>query len=365
LDLGTAEARRWLFLAGGRVGMTLAMERCDWEALQTLTAGQAGVARDTGALVQLRSATMGLVTAHVMQGEFSVAARLIEQEHLITEATGTPPVATNAMLLAAWQGRQNEASELIQATVRECTARDQGFVVDFAKCAAAVLYNSLGRYGEARDSAAQAWQRRRVALGVFAVPELAEAAVRAGEIPLARQALAWLSDRAQVAPTQWTLGIQARVRALLSDAEDADRSYQESIEHLARTSVRAQLARSHLLYGEWLRRENRRLDARAQLRAAHDMLSGMGAEAFAERARRELLAAGQTVRKRTVQTVGELTEQEAHITRLVVDGRTNAEIGALLFLSTRTVEWHLRKVYTKLGIGSRRELGRALNTGAD
>jgi DNA-binding CsgD family transcriptional regulator len=202
----------------------------------------------------------------------------------------------------------------------------------------------------------QAWQRQPVALGVFAVAELAEAAVRTREVPLAREALAWLSERAEVAPTQWTLGIEARVRALLSEGADADRRYIESIEHLARTSVRAQLARSHLLYGEWLRQENRRLDARAQLRTAHDMLSAMGAEAFAERARRELLAAGDAVRKRTIQTVSELTPQEAHIARLVADGCTNSEIGAQLFLSVRTVEWHLRKVYTKLGVGSRREL---------
>ncbi len=299
---------------------------------------------------------MGLTTTYALRGEFSVAARLVEEERMIAEATGTPTAAINAALLAAWQGRPQEAAELIQATEREGTARGQGFVIDFAKCAAAVLYNGLGRYGEARDAAWQAWRRQPVALGVFAVPELAEAAARTGELPLARDALAWLSERAQVAPTQWTLGIEARVCALLSDGADADRRYQESIEHLARTSVRAQLARSHLLYGEWRNRGNRRLDARAQLRTAYDMLSDMGAGAFAERARRELLAAGETVRKRTVQTVSELTAQEAYIARLVVDGRTNSQIGAQLFLSVRTVEWHLRKVYTKIGVGSRREL---------
>jgi len=359
-DAGTNEARRWRFLAGGRVGMIIAMERCDWESHEALVAGQAQVARDTGALVQLRTAVMALTTVHVMRGEFSVAARMVDEERLIAEATGTPTVTTNAALLAAWQGRPQEASELIQATVREATARGAGYVVDFANCAAAVLYNGLGRYADARDAVWPAWHRQPVAVGVFAVPELAEAAARTGEVPLARAALEWLSERAQVAPTGWTLGIEARVRALLSDGADADRCYAESIEYLARTSVRAQLARSHLLYGEWLRRENRRLDARTQLRTAYDMLSGIGAEAFAERARRELLAAGETVRKRTVQTVTELTAQEAHIARLVVDGLTNAEIGARLFLSVRTVEWHLRKVYTKLGVGSRRELRWAL-----
>jgi DNA-binding CsgD family transcriptional regulator len=360
LGTSTSEARRWRFLAGGRAGMTIAMERCDWESLHSLTAGQAAVARDMGALVQLRSATMGLASAEIMRGEFSSAARLVEEERLIAEATGTPPVTTTAMLLAAWRGREQEASGLIEATVREGAARDQGYVVDFARSLAAVLYNGLGRYDAARDAAWQAWQRRPVALGVFAVPELAEAASRTGDEPLARAALEWLSERTEVLPTDWALGIEARIRALLSDGADADNSYRESVGRLARTSSRAQLARSHLLYGEWLRRENRRLDARVQLRTAHDMLSGMGAEAFAERARRELLATGEAVRKRTVETVSELTAQEAHIARLAVEGRTNLEIGAQLYLSTRTVEWHLRKVFTKLGISSRRELRWAL-----
>jgi DNA-binding CsgD family transcriptional regulator len=340
--------------------MIIAMERCDWDTQETLVAAQAQVARDTGALVQLRTAVMGLTTVYVMRGEFGVAARMVAEERLIAEATGTPSVTTNAALLAAWQGRPQQASELIRATVREATARNAGYVVGFANCAAAVLYNGLGRYGDACDAVWSAWQHQPVALGVFAVPELAEAAARTGEVPLARSALAWLSEHIQVAPTEWTLGIEARARALLSEGADADRRYQESIEYLARTSVRAQLARSHLLYGEWLRGENRRLDARAQLRTAYDMLSAIGAEAFAERARRELLAAGETVRKRKVQTVSELTAQEAHIARLVVDGLTNAEIGTQLFLSVRTVEWHLRKVYTKLGVGSRRELRYAM-----
>jgi DNA-binding CsgD family transcriptional regulator len=359
MDVGTSEARRWLFLAGGRVGMTIAMERCDWESLHTLLTAQAQAARDLGALVELRSAMLGLAAVHIMRGELSTAARLVDEECLLAEATRTPPITHTAMMLAAWQGREQEASELIEVTVREAVARDQGYVADFARCAAAVLYNGLGRYGDAREAAWQAWGRQPAGMGVvgvFAVPELAEAAVRTGDVPLARGALAWLSERAQVAPTGWALGMQARVRALLSEGEAAERGYRESIEHVAGTSVRAQLGRSRLLYGEWLRRENRRLEARAQLRIAHDMLSAMGAEAFAERARKELLATGETVRKRTVQAASELTAQEAYIARLAVDGRTNTEIGTQLFLSARTVEWHLRKVYTKLGIGSRREL---------
>jgi DNA-binding CsgD family transcriptional regulator len=356
LDTGTSDARRWRFLAGGRAGMTIAMERCDWESLHALAAGQAQVARDMGALVHLRSAAMGLASAHIMRGELSTAARLVDEERLLADVTVTPPVATTATLLASWQGREQEASELIETTVREGTARNQGYVVDFAHCARAVLDNGLGRYGAARDAAWQAWQRQPLALGVFAVPELAEAAARTGEGALGQATLEWLSEHTRAEPTQWALGMEARVRALLNDGETAERCYQDSIEHLARTSVRAQLARSHLLYGEWLRRKNRRLDARAQLRTAHDMLSAMGAGAFAERARRELRATGETVRKHTAETVSELTAQEALIAQLAADGLTNTEIGAQLFLSTRTVEWHLRKVYTKLGVGSRREL---------
>jgi DNA-binding CsgD family transcriptional regulator len=357
VDVGTSAGRRWLFLAAGRAGVTIAMDLCDWDSLGILATRQAQAARDTGALVQLRSAMIFLAAAYVLQGDLSAAARLVEEERLIAEATETPPVAYGAMMLAAWQGREQEASELIEATVQEGTAREQGFSVAFADCSAAVLYNGLNRYADARDAARRAGERHVVGLGVFAMPELAEAAARTGEVALVRAALEWMSERTRVAPTEWALGIESRVRALLSGDEAG---YQESIEHLAQTRSRIQLARSHLLYGEWLSRQNRRLDARAQLRAAYDMLSGMGAEAFAERARRELLATGETVRKRTAGTERDLSDREAYIARLAVDGRSNAEIGAQVFLSVRTVEWHLRNVYAKLGVGSRRELRVAL-----
>jgi ATP/maltotriose-dependent transcriptional regulator MalT len=279
LDVGTSEGRRWRFLAGGRVGMIIALERYDLESLHVLTAGQAQAAREVGALVQLRTATMGLAAVYILQGELSAAARLIGEARLTGEATLTPPDATAALLLAAWRGREQEASELIEATVREGTVREHGFVVAFANSAAAMLYNGLGGYGAAREAAWRAWECRPPALGPFAVPELAEAAARTGEVALVRAALEWLSERIQ---------------------------------------------------------------------------------AFAERARRELLATGETVRKRSAETASELTDREAHIARLAVEGRTNTEIGAQLFLSGRTVEWHLRNVYAKLGVGSRRELRSAL-----
>jgi DNA-binding CsgD family transcriptional regulator len=360
LDARSSEGRRWSFLAGGRTAMTIAVERCDCEALYALTASQAQVAREMGALVQLRTATMGLAAAHIVRGDLGVAARLIEEEHLIAEATGIPPVASTAMQLAAWQGREHEVSELVEVTVREGTARELGYLVAHADCLAALLYNGLGRYAAARDAAQRAWEGQVFGLGWYVVPELSEAAARVGETSLVLAALEWLSDRTRALPTPWALGIEARVRALMSDGDAAHGYFQESITQLAEGRINGHLARSHLLYGEWLRRKNRRLEARAQLRTAYDMLSVMGATAFADRARRELRATGETVRKRTVETVSDLTAQEAWIARLAADRRTNTEIGAQLYLSARTVEWHLRKVYTKLGVSSRRELGWAL-----
>jgi len=197
-------------------------------------------------------------------------------------------------------------------------------------------------------------------MAMWALPELIEAAVRTGDTHTAADALARLAETTQAGGTDFGLGIEARSRALVSEGEAAVGCYREAIDRLGRTRLRPELARAHLLYGEWLRREGRRVDARTQLRTAHEMLAAMGAEAFAERARRELLAAGETVRKRTVETTSELTAQEASIARLARDGRTNPEIGAQLFLSARTVEWHLRKVFTKLGVSSRRELHGAL-----
>ena len=205
----------------------------------------------------------------------------------------------------------------------------------------------------------QQWLDRASAQALgFAARRLA--AVRSGQPARAADALRRLSETTRASGTDWALGTEARSRALLSEGETAENCYREATERLGRSRMRPALARAHLLYGEWLRREKRRRDARAELRTAHDLFDEMGIDAFAERARHELLATGETVRKRTVETVSELTAQEAHIARLAVDGRTNVEIGAQLFLSTRTVEWHLGKVYTKLEVGSRRELPRAL-----
>jgi DNA-binding CsgD family transcriptional regulator len=264
------------------------------------------------------------------------------------------------MMLAAWRGQEAQTSELIEATVAEATTGGVGRLVDFGDYARAVLYNGLGRPDAACDAARRVFERDQLGYGPFVVPELAEAASRTGDAKLVRAALEWLSERTGVRATEWALGIEARVRAFLSDGDDADRWYRESIARLGRTRVRAELARGHLLYGEWLRCERRRGDAREQLRAACDMLETMGIRAFAERARRELAASGETACKRTVEPSNELTAQEALIARLARDGLSNPEIGARLFISARTVQYHLAKVFTKLAITSRSQLDRVL-----
>jgi ATP/maltotriose-dependent transcriptional regulator MalT len=310
--------------------------------------------------VQLQFALNFLGSIHLMSGELATMAQLLDEDRRIAEATGNPPFAYSEAMLAAWRGREPEASEMIDGAMRDATSRGLGRMVVFATHARSVLYNGLGRHDEARDAAWEAFQTDHLGLGPFVIPELAEAASRTGDTQLIKAALEWLSERTRVTPSDWALGVEAGVRALLSEGDVADSLYRESIERLGRTRVRAQLARAHLLYGEWLRRERRRMDARVQLRTAHDMLDTMGIEAFAERARRELLATGETARKRSVETRDDLTAQEAQIAGLARDGLSNPEIGARLFISPRTVQYHLRKVFTKLGISSRNQLDRVL-----
>ena len=310
--------------------------------------------------MQLRLALHFAAGNDLFAGELTAAALMIEEDRLVAEATGNAPVAYTEMMLAAWRGQEARASELIEATLREAAARGLGRFVLLASYASSVLYNGLGRHDDAREAAWRVFERDLVANGAFVVPELAEAASRTGDVESLEAALEWLSERTRVTPTEWSLGIEARLRALLSEGEAADDLYRESIERLGRTRVRVEVARSHLVYGEWLRRENRRVDAREQLRTAHEMFASMGAEAFADRAGRELVATGETVRKRIVETRGDLTAQEAQIARLARDGLSNPEIGTRLFISPRTVQYHLRKVFLKLGIRSRTQLDRVL-----
>jgi DNA-binding CsgD family transcriptional regulator len=369
---GAIEGRRWLWLATGRAGTIIALELWDFESWYDLAVRQVRVARDTGALVQLQFALNSLGHHHLLAGELNVTERLLEEDRLIAEASGNPPDAYAAMMLAAWQGREQEASDLIAAADKLAAERGGGRTAGFATCASAVLNNGLGQYDAARDAAWEVFQRDSLALGPVVVPELAEAAARTGDMTLVAAALDWLSERTRVTPTEWVQGIEARVKALLSDGQAADDCYRESVERLGRTRVRAELARSALLYGEWLRRQGRRMDAREQLRTAYRMLDAMGMRAFAERAGRELRATGETVRKRSapaarlgVAAGAGLTAQEAQVARLARDGLSNPEIGARLFISPRTAKYHLSSVFAKLGISSRGQLHSVLPSAPD
>ena len=317
--------------------------------------------RDTGALGELPIHLHSLALERAWLGDFAGAGLLLAESDSVAAATGSqlPPFAV--LRLRALQGREAEATPLIEATIQLGTAGGQGIAVMVAYWAAAVLNNGLARYEEAASAAREVtanaidpWE------SMWALAELVEAAARVGDTELARDALNRLAETTQPAGTEFALGIEARSRALLSDGATAEELYRESIDRLSRTQLRPELARAHLLYGEWLRREGRRFDAREQLRTAHDMFVAIGMEAFAERARRELIATGEKMRKRSDQTRDELTPQEEQIARLARVGLSNPEIGAQLFISARTVEWHLGKVFTKLRISSRRELRAAL-----
>jgi DNA-binding CsgD family transcriptional regulator len=360
LDVSSGEAGRWLWLAGGRITQNVAMELWDFESWHGLGVGQVQFSRKTGALMHLAYALNYLARSHILAGELVAAARLVEEDHVIAEATGNEPIADTAMMLAAWRGQERETSELVEVVSQEAAARGAGRLASLAAYASSVLHNGLQQYAAACDAARRAFEHQPLGYGSHIVPELAEAAARTGDTKLVQVAVEWLAERTRVTPTEWALGIEAQVRALLSEGEDAERCYRESIERLGRTRVRAQLARAHLLYGEWLRRERRTGQAREQLRTAHQMLEGMGIGAFAERAWRELAAAGEVARKPIVEPAAELTAQEAQVARLARDGLSNPEIGARLFISARTVQYHLGKVFIKLGISSRSQLHRVL-----
>jgi DNA-binding CsgD family transcriptional regulator len=354
------DLNRWLWLTGFRGGVIAALELWDADAWHALAERQVRVAREMGALVRLQFALQSLARSHVLAGDLAAAAQAIDEDRAIAEATGTSPVAYTEVALAAWRGQEELTSELIARRTAEASTRSIGRVAQIAGYSTAVLANGLGRYDAARDAARQEFERDALGFTPFVVPEVAEAASRTGDADLLAAVAAWMAERTAAAPTDWALGMDARVRALASAGEEAEPLYVESIERLGRTRVRVEVARGRLLYGEWLRRESRRVDAREQLRVAREAFLAMGAEGFAERARHELLATGEKVRKRRDDTRDELTPQEEHIARLAREGRTNPEIGAELFLSPRTVEWHLKKVFTKLGITSRRALRDAL-----
>jgi DNA-binding CsgD family transcriptional regulator len=338
----------------------VAPELFDDDAWNELGTRNVQIARDAGALAVLPLALNYLATLRTFEGNLQAAAALSDEADAIADATGIAPIAFGRLLLAGLGGDEARASALIEASEAAATARGEGVVLTVGELARALLRNGLGHYQAALDAAQSASTQDELMFSVWSLPELVEAAARTGRTELAADAVEWLCERTQAAGTELALGLEARSRALLSEGERAEGLYREAIQRLGGTRMRSVLARAHLLYGEWLRRENRRGDARDQLRIAYDGFTAMGMAAFAERARRELLATGETVHKRTVEARYELTAQEVQIARLAGDGLSNPEIAAQLFLSTRTVEWHLRKVFSKLGISSRRELDRAL-----
>jgi DNA-binding CsgD family transcriptional regulator len=329
----------------------------DFDSWVALSTRDVEFARASGALAPLSVALNGRGTVATLCGDFERATSLAAEKDVVNEVTGIRLATTCDLLLAGYRGRPAEAEPLFAATIEDAMARGEGLAVQIANWAAAVLHNGLGRYAEALAVAEPATEETYSPLGTqWVLPELIEAAVRTGRADLAREALDRLSAMTAIEGSDWAKGLEARSRALVSEGQEAEQCYAEAVERLSRTLLQPELARAHLLYGEWLRRENRRLDARHQLRTAYDLFTAIGAEAFAERARGELLATGEKVRKREVGTYSQLTSQEEHIVRLAREGRTNPEIAAELFISTRTVEWHLRKVFAKLGITSRRDL---------
>jgi DNA-binding CsgD family transcriptional regulator len=354
-DTATDEVLRYAFLAS-----YAAQALWDEEGYRALPTRQIQLARDAGALAVLPLTLTMRIGAHLHAGELDAAASLLEELSDVTEATGVqvPPYA--ALALAAWHGREAEATALIQASMNAVVARGEGIGVTFTEWVTAVLYNGLGRYSDALAAAAPASEHPEELQSPLWLQELVEAAIRSDQPEQAAAALQELSEMTAIIGTDWALGIEARSRALLSDGETAEGLYRKAIENLTRSEARVELARAHLLYGEWLRHEGRRADAREQLRTADEMFVRIGAEGFAERTRRELLATGENARKRTVEASGRLTLQEAQVARLARDGLSNPEIGARLFISASTVQYHLRKVFTKLDISSRTQLHRVL-----
>ncbi|WP_019179861.1 helix-turn-helix transcriptional regulator [Microbacterium yannicii] len=348
----TPETLRWLLF-----GSVLASELWDLDQWLAVATRHVAVVRETGTLTDLPLAIDALTTVQLFAGDLKGAAALIEEAKIICEAIGSPQARLGPLLLAVFQGREDEARSLIDETLPDATSRGQGAAVLVINWYHALLCNSLSLYSEALAAAERVVAHPEAFTAPWwALAEMIEAAARSGHNEIAAQALDALSGALQASGTDWALGVEARSRALLHTAAAAEGLYRSAIEHLSRTRANTDLARAHLLYGEWLRRENRRVDARNELRIAHRMLDERGLHAFADRARRELQATGTVVHPPKEQLPTTLTMQEEQIARMAGEGLTNPEIGARLFLSPHTVDWHLRKVFTKLGIASRREI---------
>jgi DNA-binding CsgD family transcriptional regulator len=344
---------RWLWLAG-----LAALHIWDDESWDVLSARHVELSRRVGVLTELPLALSSRAMMLLFAGELTAAESLVQEAQTVTEATGESLTAYGALGIAAFRADQATVSELTEATTRDAMSRGEGIGITVAEWANAMLNNGIANYDKAMITAQRAAEHATdIGVSPWGTVELIEAAVRGTMRETAAAALSQLGEMTSASGTDWALGLQARSCAQLSDGAEAERLYREAIEQLGRTRMRTELARARLLYGEWLRRERRRIDARIQLRIAHEMFDAMGMEAFAERARRELHATGEVARKRTADvSAEELTVQEAQVARLARDGLTNPEIGARLFISAKTVQYHLSKVFTKLGISSRSQL---------
>ncbi len=349
--MSQTEQLRWMW--GATVSTLHLWDDEGWERLSDL---HLQLVRETGALSDLAVALSHRGQMHVFAGELASAASLQEALQEATELTGSPLAPYHAVGLVAMRGREAESRQFFDTARAEVIGRGEGAGLSFIDWAESVLYNGLGRYAEALAAASRVVGHTELVPVNWAMPELIEAAVRVGALELAAETDRRLTDRSRASGTDWALGIAARSHALLEDDGRADDLYAEAIERLARTRVAVDLARAHLLYGEWLRRQRRRLDARNELRIAHEMFTGFGMEAFAERARVELRASGEHARKRTVETLDQLTPQESQVARLAAQGNTNREIAAQLFISPSTVEYHLHKAFRKLDVKSRTQL---------
>jgi DNA-binding CsgD family transcriptional regulator len=353
-----AEDRRldWLCVAFNLAAMDLWDEKAWFE----LASSQVRLARAAGTLVLLPYALDYLAGFHVQAGDLSLASDLLTEARGIDFGVRAATLPYIPLRLAAWRGQLSTGLALSDTMTLEARVRGEGCAITAVEYAKAILFNGLGLYEQALDAARQAAEPDEIVTSSWALYELVEAGARSGRLQAAREAAAELLERTSASGTAWATGTGARSQALVESGERAERLHREAIESLRQTSMVAHLARAQLTYGEWLRREKRRVDAREQLRQAHQAFVSMGAQGFADRARRELLATGERVRKRRDDTRDDLTPQEEHIARLACDGRTNPQIGEELYLSPRTVEWHLHKVFAKLGINSRRGLRGAL-----
>jgi DNA-binding NarL/FixJ family response regulator len=346
-DRGLGDVR-WLWL-----GCHTAMDLWDDEICLTLGVRYVEQARATGALSILPIALNYVAAHHIFAGEFAAAATLIEEADVITAATGNAPMVDFSLLLAGWRG---QASGQFDAGAKDAAARGEGLAMAGVEFATAVLHNGLGHYDTALAAAQRGREHDELGFGVWILPELIEAAVRLGQHDVAVASLHRLSERTSLSRREWAHAIEARCRALVSEGQAAEDLFQQAISQLRASRMTVQLARTNLLYGEWLRVENRRADARESLRTAHQMFVSMGADGFAERAARELGATGERVRRRTTDSPVQLTARETQIARLAGDGLSNPDIAAQLFMSRRTVEYHLHKIFTKFAISTRNQL---------